>query len=388
MTAAVTLAYAAAMQEAGVPVTYAYISDAHHSHAGGGAFGPGEAGYVAQLAAYDAAFAAFFDRLARDGIDRTNTLFVFTADEGDHFVGGAPSPAGCDGVHVPCTYGQIGEIDANLTGLLAQAGVTTPMQIAQSQGIYVDGNPGPTDPTTRALERVSGALTIVSPITGGTEPVADDLADPTEMGLLHMRTGDPARTPTFTLFVHPDQYLYTGGSTCSPSSPCVQEKAAYAWNHGMVSPDVDRTWLGMVGPGVAAEGVTGDVWSDHADVRPTMMALLGLADDHTHQGRVLVEALRRRAWPDGVRDDRGTFEVLARAYKRINAPVGPFALATLRIATHAARSGTSSDDGEFTRVESSLAQLGQQRDALVAAMERALEADALTAVAQSAASSF
>lgn len=52
---------------------------------------------------YDAAFAKFFARLASDGIDESNTLFVFTADEGDHFAGGTPSPANGDGVNIPCT---------------------------------------------------------------------------------------------------------------------------------------------------------------------------------------------------------------------------------------------------------------------------------------------
>ena len=35
-------------------------------------------------------FAAFFTRLAHDGINSSNTLFVFTADENDHFAGGTP----------------------------------------------------------------------------------------------------------------------------------------------------------------------------------------------------------------------------------------------------------------------------------------------------------
>src|SRR5262249_14575463 len=110
MSAANTLGYVATMQEAGVPVTFGYISDAHDRHPSGGAYGPGEAGYVQALKDYDTAFAAFFDRLARDGINTSNTLFVVTADENDHFVGGPPSPPGCDGVHTPCTYSQIGEI--------------------------------------------------------------------------------------------------------------------------------------------------------------------------------------------------------------------------------------------------------------------------------------
>ena len=48
MSAAVSLAYVAAMQERGIPVTYAYISDAHDFHGTSGdqhvAFGPGSQG--------------------------------------------------------------------------------------------------------------------------------------------------------------------------------------------------------------------------------------------------------------------------------------------------------------------------------------------------------
>ena len=97
-SASVSLSWVAAMQEHGVPITFAYISDAHDLHppnpATNGydhiAQGPGEAGYVQQLQDYDAAFATFFDRLASDGITPDNTLFVFSEEEGDHFVGGDP----------------------------------------------------------------------------------------------------------------------------------------------------------------------------------------------------------------------------------------------------------------------------------------------------------
>jgi len=72
MEATVSLSWVAQMQEAGVPVTYAYISDAHDGHGTAGnihfAYGPGEAGYVQQLHDYDTAFQKFFDRLAADGI--------------------------------------------------------------------------------------------------------------------------------------------------------------------------------------------------------------------------------------------------------------------------------------------------------------------------------
>ena len=54
---------------------------------------------------------------------------MFTADEGDHFVGSAPTPAGCNGVTVPCHYSNIGEVNGNLTGLLAAKGITTPFDV-------------------------------------------------------------------------------------------------------------------------------------------------------------------------------------------------------------------------------------------------------------------
>jgi hypothetical protein len=84
------LGYTAAAQEAGIPVTYTYLSDVHddqYNQNGGNAYGPGQPGYEAQLKEYNAAFTAFFSRLANDGINKSNTLFLVTVDEGDHFAG-------------------------------------------------------------------------------------------------------------------------------------------------------------------------------------------------------------------------------------------------------------------------------------------------------------
>ena len=112
------------MQEAGVPVTFAYISDAHDFHGVAGnihiAYGPGEAGYVQQLKDYDKAFGDFFTRLKNDGITKDNTLFVVTVEEGDHFAGTAPD-APCDGVTTPCTYanGHVTEVNGDLKRLVA-----------------------------------------------------------------------------------------------------------------------------------------------------------------------------------------------------------------------------------------------------------------------------
>lgn len=352
-----SLAYVAAMQESGVPVTYAYIADAHDDHTTGTPFGPGEAGYVAQLQAYDQAFNTFFTRLANDGIDPSNTLFVITADEGDHFSGGAPSPANCDGLTVPCTYAQIGEIDVNMTGLLASKGITTPFDIHldMAPSVYILGNPGRTDPRVRAFERASGKLTAKNPITGNTDNLTLFMADPVELKALHMITADKFRTPTFVLFGNPNYFFLTFGGTTLDSG--------FAWNHGGVAPEINTTFLGIVGPGVKADGVDAQLWSDHTDIRPTILMLLGLSDDYSHDGRALVEHFDPQVLPDELSEDVANFKKLANVYKQINAPVGNFGLNSLIVSTKALDSDDPSD-GTYTFLEGEIAALTSVRNSL------------------------
>jgi hypothetical protein len=368
MAATVSLGYVAAMQEHGVPITYAYISDAHDKHPTGPAYGPGQAGYVAALAAYDDAFNKFFTRLASDGINQSNTLFVFTADEGDHFVGGAPSPAGCDGVTTPCTYSKIGEINANMAGLLAtEKGITNPFTVHSDDAptVYITGKPARTDPVTRTFERATGQLTAVNPYTSNTDTLTKFLADPVEMKILHMITADPARTPTFTMFADPNYFLFAGAPNCN--SPCATIQPGFAWNHGDVQSDIATTWLGMVGPGVDQTGIDSTTWSDHTDIRPTILTLVGLQDDYGHDGRALVEDLTGYAQPPAVKKST-SFVSLAQMYKQIDACVGQFGLATLSASTRALESGSSSDDSTYTTLENELMSFGSQRDALAAQM--------------------
>lgn len=374
MEPAVSLAYVAAMQEHGVPVTYAYISDAHDNHTSGGTYGPGEAGYVAQLQAYNDAFGKFFTRLQADGINQSNTLFVFTSDEGDHFVGGPPSPSNCDGVTIPCTYSQIGEINGNMAGLLAtEQGITTPFNVHADAApvVYITGNPSRKAPVTRSFERGVSNLTAVNPITGKTDVLTKYLADPVELNLLHMITADPARTPTFTMFADPNYYLYAGAPNCS--SPCITEPPGFAWNHGDVSPDINTTWLGIVGPGVQNLGVTNAIWTDHTDNRPTMLALLGLKDDYPSDGRVIFEVIYNWALPQSILMHEQTFQQLVQIYKQIMAPVGQLGLDSLQTSTKALESNTPGDK-EYNQIEKQLSDVTALRDNIASQMAAMINA--------------
>jgi len=356
-------------------VTYAYISDAHDNHAIGAAMGPGQAEYVAQLKSYDQAFGKFFTRLADDGINQSNTLFVFTSDEGDHFAGGTPTPANCDGVNVACTYPfpSLGEISANMTGLLAtEQGVTTKFNIHSDSAptVYITGNPARDAVVTRTFERATSKLTAVNPRTGQIDTLTAALADPIEMQLLHMITSDPARTPTFTWFADPNYFFFHGGAGCGTS--CVSVGPGFAWNHGDFQPEIVTTWLGMVGPGVRNDGATRSVWSDHTDVRPTILSLTGLQDDYATQGRVLFEVLHQDALPVSLREHRGTFQDLAEVYKQLNATVGQFGLATLAVSTRA----LEGDDSTYASLENQLQALGSRRDDVAGQMSAMLNAGA------------
>jgi hypothetical protein len=392
MSAAVSLAYVAAMQEHGIPVTYAYISDAHDFHGVSGnqhtAFGPGSAGYVAQLKAYDDAFAAFFARLAADGIDKSNTLFIFTVDEGDHFVGATPTPVGCDGVNVPCDWtGQVGELNANIDTLVSNqfpALAAKFLGAAAPNAFTVHGDDAPTfylarkmsgalgqtDPDAREFERSVANLTAVNAYTGLTDRLMVQMADQAGMKALHMFTsGDPARNANFVYFADPNYFL-----TDFPASTCLTcINPAFAWNHGDIQPEIANTWLGFVGPGVRSSG-DGTVWTDHADVRPTMLQLLGLRDGHLSDGRVVTQALAPAAISAGLTTNQVTVEALGDAYKQINAPFGAFGASALTSSTRALVGG----DPTYTAVESSIADLVARRDALAAQIRAAIDAAAFT----------
>jgi hypothetical protein len=430
ITAAQTLAYTADMQESGVPVTYAYISDVHavasvdsgpcspaSTYKGkpdvGYADGPGDNCYYQTTASYNQAFATFLKRLADDGITPQNTEFVFGADEGDHFsganVGRAETPS-CTGTPLTTSYicnyatGQVGEVEASIHGLLQYEDNDTTSFASQPQGeaVYVTGNQPA--PVVRQLERDFGNVTVNDPFDGKTEPAIKWMVDDTGENLLHFGNADPARVPTFTAFPIPDVYFTsgtadspkcaTGTTAASASTTCTTIANQYAWNHGYYAPEINNTWIGLVGPGVKTLGTDGSspgdgpnsandanagtetdtqvkndgTWADQADVRPTLMALTGLKDDYIEDGRVLTEDLSIAPG----KTKQGQFDNLAVCYKQLNSSVGEFGTDMIVAETAAMKSGSTTDDSTYENTLSQIKSLGSKRDALATQIKTAL----------------
>jgi hypothetical protein len=403
MNAAAALGYVAKMQEAGIPVTYAYISDVHDNHAGGGAYGPGEAGYVAALANYDAAFAKFLTRLAADGINPSNTLFIVTADENDHYAG--QQAQNCNGVTTPCQYntvaskpyhgaydltnnGQsvaswtgpsawpptgtngplVGEVGYNMDWLIGSEIDSTGYDISfdSAPSFYLDGQLQAVDgsgnvvvnATLRDFEKAAVNLKAFDPYVDPTQltTVGVYFVDQPTLKALHMVNADPQRTMSFTMFSVPDYYFQTYSPCSGKSQGCLND--SYAWIHGDYSNDVGQTWLGMVGPGVKSGGIDDSTWTDHTDIVPTVNAVLGLSPDYQPDGRVITQILT----PSVAKGGNGkSFTELGDLYKQLNAPYGDFAHSLIVASTN----GIKADNATYLTTEQQIQQLASRRDDLV-----------------------
>jgi hypothetical protein len=428
INAAQSLSYAADMLEHGVQVVNMYISDIHGNlflpgmtacASAPDALGSGSQCYLDQAAYYNQAFGAFFQRLAADGITPKNTLFVLSSDEGDHEAGAnvgraiQPTPSNCDGAtvsggtvtdDVPCTYpaGSFGELDGNLTGLLAtEEGNTTPFSLESDTApeFYLTGNPGSDTLTVRTFEHAVAGLTADDPYTANpSEKLADELANPVEEGILHMVNADPARTPTLAMFANPDYYLTTGKASCTPTGlgGCVTQTDSFAWDHGDYAAEINTNYVGLVGPGVKHLGLDGPAanagatssgpdsglitvaedhfpgpWVDETDIRPTILYLLGLRDDYEHDGRVISQVLTNR---NHALSQPGV-TALGECYKQLNSSVGKFGAYTLTASTNAIES-SSAGDSTYLSVDAQLRTLEFARDHLAERIKGELDAAA------------
>src|SRR5262249_16322432 len=136
--------------------------------------------------------------------------------------------------------------------------------------------------------------------------------------------------------------------------PTTPPDQTFAWNHGGIQPEIATIWLGIVGPGVNQSDDDTTTWTDHTDVRPTMLALLGLTDSYVHDGRVLTEVIKKNAQPVRLRGHTKTLDQFSMLYKQINAPFGQLGMDTLTISTFALKSGTTADDSTYTALSNKL----------------------------------
>lgn len=199
---------------------------------------------------------------------KSNTLFVVTADENDHFAG--QQAQNCDGVNTPCQYntvatkpyhgqfdltnsGQsvstwtgpsiwppagtngplVGEVGYNLSWLLGNKIDNTGYDISfdSAPSFYIDGRPQAVDssgnllvnPVLRDFEHAAASLKAFDPYLDPTQltPVARYLVDAPTLKALHMVDADPQRTMSFTMFSQPDYYFQTYSPCPGKSQGCL-----------------------------------------------------------------------------------------------------------------------------------------------------------------------
>jgi hypothetical protein len=234
----------------------------------------------------------------------------------------------------------------------------------------------------RTLEQTMAGQSVFNPHSGLTESLLGNglgadlqgaIVDQVGQKLLHMHSEiDPNRDPTFTFFGNPNFFFESSG----PATAVVGSNigSGFAWNHGDIQPEIARTFIGIVGPGVKNLGVTSpsDFFTDHVDLRPTIMMLTGLKDDYQHDGRVITEILDESVLPISSKAHKSTLEALGQVYKQIDAPFGTLAEDTLQISTYAITS-TSAGDVVYNNLEGKIAAWTSVRDGIAAQIQQMLE---------------
>jgi hypothetical protein len=268
--------------------------------------------------------------------------------------------------------------------LLSEDSASYNISFDSAPSFYINGRQsalGPhgeltSNPTLRRFEQEAANAKGFDPFIDASKmiPVANFLADAPQLKALHMVNADPNRTPSFTMFAKPDFFFQKGTTfrylTASCTNACLNP--AFAWIHGDDAPDIANNWLGIVAPGVRSNGVDDKTWTDHVDVRPTMLSLLGLKDTYVHDGRVLTEVIDESVQPSGLREREFAVEEFGSLYKQINAPFGEFAMDSLKVST-AALASNSGNDAIYLALENKIIGWTELRDEIATTMKAMLD---------------
>ena len=235
-SASITLPLTTALLRSGVDVVFTYVENTHQRCVGAvpsSCFGNLlDGSFDDLLKADDDAFGKWFADLASKGFTTANTLFIFTTDEGDHYL---PD--------------------------FAKVIDTTSLQPATSGAAGLFYGPD--------------AVTLGDSL--GKLPNVQAIATRTAMKALRIAAGD-ARTPTYAAFPDADFYFNRG-----PCTTCGR------WNHGTIHPDINDIWLGLVGAGVRPGPLT--AFTDHPDIVATARSVLGIAPSADLDGVPILPAL-------------------------------------------------------------------------------------------------
>src|SRR5437870_383207 len=140
-------------------------------------------------------------------------------------------------------------------------------------------------------------------LTSLTGVYPDRMGQPVSNSFRYFKTDGTTRTGvSFAYWTAP---LFDPAGSTTDTTP---EMTGFAWNHGDIQDEIASTWVGYVGQGVDPAGVDSTTWSDHTDVRPTILELVGLNDDYVHDGRVISEIL------EGYRSEEHTSELQSRGH--------------------------------------------------------------------------
>ena len=151
-----------------------------------------------------------------------------------------------------------------------QLGDTTPFyNEPQGNAMYITGNPGPTAPTTRNSSVTSPRdrerplrrhAPRTSRSTRPTRPSSSCCTSSTPIRTARRRSRC-SRSPTSSSrrarATDCDRAADGGIDRGQRGCELLVVNDGFAWNHGYYAPEIDNTWLGLVGPGVAHKGVDG-----------------------------------------------------------------------------------------------------------------------------------
>ena len=266
-----TLGEVEAMQENGVPVTFAYISDAHDNHVLDSCVGAGRGRLPAATEGLRHAFARVLQRSRRTRDRQEQHALRRHRRRGRplrrrHRLARPGEPGALTYSHTfcpqpsltsvtPCPANQIGEVNVHIKSHLAAERADVRHPLRRRADVLRQRPAGPQRPGSPPAGADVGAAQAPDPYVERKRRAGHAAARG------HGRREDAAhgqRRPEADAVIHDVRQTPTSSSRrprsprrCNGAAICVNP--GFAWNHGDFQDEIGNTWVGMVGPGVAQQ---------------------------------------------------------------------------------------------------------------------------------------